>query len=125
MLGLQPFCRNGHPKNKHNTYQGRCRLCRRLIARKRRAAGIVEGRPERKKEHYRKHREEVKSQSRARYHANKKKYCALRRIRRLQGRLDLDDNETLYLRELIAQVARIETISSSSLPPHPKTTEDI
>jgi hypothetical protein len=111
LRGLQPLCRNGHPKNADNTYKGRCRLCRRLIARKRRAMGIVEGRPERRKELYWRRREEELDKCRARYHANKKKYCALRRIRRLQRKEYLDENEALHLRELIAEVAAMPTKS--------------
>lgn len=120
MKGLQPFCRNGHPKDRTNTYKGRCLLCRKLNARRYRAEGAKWGRPERGKERYWRNREAELGRCRARYHANKEKYCALRRIRRLQRREDLTENETIHLRELLAQVAAMSTVSSTGLPAHPK-----
>lgn len=110
---MNPLCRNGHPKNPDNTTNGRCLLCRALNSRRYRS----EGRhhkwedPDRKRKFYRANREKVLSSGRARYHANKAKYAAMRRINRLRKSVGLTDGEVQHLYELVQKVAAITTIS--------------
>ena len=112
-----PVCARGH---KREPGRRRCRSCINLRARSYRAAGANWGRPERRKEAYWRSRDKELGSCRARYHANKAKYCTLRRINRLKKCIDLTLDEADHLKELIRQVAAVKTVSSVNLPPHPK-----
>ena len=109
-------CRNGHPKNKSNTHRGRCRRCKAINARRYRAEGKQFGRPERRAERYCKNREAELGLGRARYHANKKKYCALRRINRLRKKEDVSDYLG-HIADLLREVSALKTVAVSTARP--------
>lgn len=118
MIGLQPFCRNGHPKDKSNTHQGRCRLCRKLNARRYRAEGTAwQTPPAKRKARYMKNRKESLAMARARYFANRDKIRAQRRINRLRNR-DITPAEFDHLTELVREVSAMANVRD--LTPRPK-----
>lgn len=63
--------------------------------------------PERSRRRYWDNVEQRRLWQRAFYHANKARYQKQRQVWRLRKRVDLNDNEVAYLRELVAEVAAI------------------
>ena len=100
------FCVRGHAQTPANRYLDRwCRPCRAERARAYRAEGMSWGRPGRSKENYWKNVTARREKERAAYKANSVRRQKQRIIQRLRKRVDLSDNEVLYLRDLIAELA--------------------
>lgn len=93
----------------HNPPPGRCKVCHKLKSRESRAEGKNQAKPGVRARRYWKNRGLELSKGRARYHANKAKYCAMRRVNRLRKR-DLSAGELDHIQDLLVVVRATQTV---------------